>query len=843
MPRFPHFRHAVLISLLLGACAMLAACSVLPGPSSIPRLEQPAQTGWLELAKGGRLGQTFVSRYRGLQAVRLALRAGDGVSGKLTLRLYPTPGSAQVLSESSTDISLQAGSSKVVFKFEPLPGSSQADYYMEIAFAGEGRLEVAVAGGETYLNGAAYQDGAPLDAQLAFTLLYQPLDLALGLAGDVLRWTGYLLAAAFLFFLPGWALMDWIWLGWRELDWMARLALAGPVGLALYPLFFLWAYGFHLRLGALFAWLPPLWLGLLLVWRFWIARRRSTSTELSVPQQRQKKQSRLEDWVLSLAFIVLMGVAAFGRLWAIRNLDVPLWGDSVQHDAITRLMIANGGLFSSWEPIAPYATLTVHYGFSAAAALFAWLLRISPEQSVLVAGQVLNWMTVLALYPLGCLVAKGNRWAGLAAVGVAGLLLPIPAIYVNWGRYAQLAGQVVLPVMIWITVSLPAQNTSLGRLAGRAVLAGVVLAGMSLCYYRAPIFYVIYVLAWGLVWLLQRDHWSWRAIRDLVFSLGVAAIAGVLLMILWLPHVMGSNLSEAVASGLTGAAPLALRLADVQVWRTSGLYVPLGYSLLAGLGALWGLWRRNGLVVSFFLWVLSLVGFTFGSLIHLPAANMIQNFAVLILVYIPVGVLCGYLFGEAVSGLSRINSPLSILLGGGVLLLAAVWGVRGQARMADPTSYALFTRPDVRAMAWIREQVDPGARFLVEGFTIYGGTSSVGADGGWWIPLLAGRQNTMPPQYALLNERPIQADYTAQVTSLVKLLESQPLTDPAVVGALCGQGVTHVYVGQRQGNVGAGVRQLYPPQELLESPVYKVMYHQDRVYIFALDPAACRGTK
>jgi hypothetical protein len=78
---------------------------------------------------------------------------------------------------------------------------------------------------------------------------------------------------------------------------------------------------------------------------------------------------------------------------------------------------------------------------------------------------------------------------------------------------------------------------------------------------------------------------------------------------------------------------------------------------------------------------------------------------------------------------------------------------------------------------------------------------------------------------------------------LVKLLESQPLTDPAVVGALCGQGVTHVYVGQRQGNVGAGVRQLYPPQELLESPVYKVMYHQDRVYIFALDPAACRGTK
>ena len=67
----------------------------------------------------------------------------------------------------------------------------------------------------------------------------------------------------------------------------------------------------------------------------------------------------------------------------------------------------------------------------------------------------------------------------------------------------------------------------------------------------------------------------------------------------------------------------------------------------------------------------------------------------------------------------------------------------------------MVTKPDRQAMTWIREHTPAQAKFLVEGFRIYGGRSVVGSDAGWWIPLLADRANTMPPQYALLNETPI----------------------------------------------------------------------------------------
>jgi hypothetical protein len=201
--------------------------------------------------------------------------------------------------------------------------------------------------------------------------------------------------------------------------------------------------------------------------------------------------------------------------------------------------------------------------------------------------------------------------------------------------------------------------------------------------------------------------------------------------------------------------------------------------------------------------------------------------------------LCGYFFAELEIFFARRRPRLASPLAAVLLVLLAAWGFKNQARIADPVSFGLVTRPDQRAMAWIEAHAPAEARFLVEGFTIYQGRSSVGADAGWWIPQLAGRANTMPPQYALFNERPSDPDYSTQVTALVSLLENQPAASPAGIAALCAQDVTHVYIGQRQGKVGAGARQLFAPQEFLESPAFHPVYHQNRIYIFALNPTVC----
>jgi len=166
-------------------------------------------------------------------------------------------------------------------------------------------------------------------------------------------------------------------------------------------------------------------------------------------------------------------------------------------------------------------------------------------------------------------------------------------------------------------------------------------------------------------------------------------------------------------------------------------------------------------------------------------------------------------------------------------------GALAPRNIAIPPTFAMVTRPDNRAMAWIRENTPENASFLVEGFLIYNGASIVGSDAGWWIPLLAHRQNTMPPQYAILNEASIQPDYTQRMVALVKKLETIPLDSPEGVDLLRGKGITHVYIGQGQGEVGFGVTQLFSPDELLDSQDYKLIYHQDRVYVFALKAGIC----
>ena len=153
--------------------------------------------------------------------------------------------------------------------------------------------------------------------------------------------------------------------------------------------------------------------------------------------------------------------------------------------------------------------------------------------------------------------------------------------------------------------------------------------------------------------------------------------------------------------------------------------------------------------------------------------------------------------------------------------------------------FALVLRPDIKAMEWIKENTPIDAKFLVEGFRIYGGTSAVGSDAGWWIPLLTGRKNSMPPQYALLNEIPIDPGYSQDVVDLVTMLEESSLNSDESLQLLCKNMITHIFIGQRQGKVGAGATQLFSPKIIAENPAYKLIYREDRVHIYEIDPNLC----
>ncbi|MCX7856196.1 MAG: hypothetical protein N2556_09560, partial [Anaerolineae bacterium] len=513
-----------------------------------------------------------------------------------------------------------------------------------------------------------------------------------------------------------------------------------------------------------------------------------------------------------------------------------MWGDSYQHAVIAQLLVDHGGLFDSWEPYTPYRGLTVHFGFSAATALLSWLTGMDVSRSTLLTGQLLNGLAVLTLYPLAQRLAGGNRWAGVGAVLVAGLLSPMPAYYVNWGRFAQLAGQAVLPVALWLLWDAVDRN----RLSWRvSTLAALALGGMVFHYYRMPFYYAPFVLAWLVGWGIPAWRGNGRRWLDAMGRMALVAGIAVLLVLPWISYVAGGRLAGAVEAGTS--APTASELervrADYQVWRDIAWYVSRPLLIAAGLAFLWSLVQRRWAITACFLWVAGLAALVAGRLIRLPGANLMQNFAVLIALYIPVGLVVGWLLGEMARFVTRgkgLYSSIAPLL----FLALALIGLPKQIRIVD-SRHIMVTRPDTRAMAWIRGNVPQDALFLVEGFRIYGGRSVVGADAGWWIPLLARRASTMPPQYALLNEAPAEPGYSQRVVDLIAHLEEHPPASREGLSRLCEWGITHIYIGQGQGKVGAGAMQLFAPDDFIGSPAFHPAYRQDQVWVFALNPGAC----
>ncbi|MDE3090745.1 MAG: hypothetical protein KGJ80_15325, partial [Chloroflexota bacterium] len=390
----------------------------------------------LVLQSGETVGQTFTARDRGLNGVEVFLSPDATAQGEIRLHLRAD-------SQSTKDISIATLAAQAVtapgfyrFDFAPQSNSRGQDYFAAIELQGSGSLRVGTAPGDAYLDGALYQNGNPIDAQMTFRLVYDPIELLIGLAALMLTWLQVLAVAISLFVLPGWALLA-VWLsGWGALSWGERLGLAIGLSVAIYPLLLLWPNLMGLHLGALYAWLPIVFAILVLAWhnRAWRPGKIGAAW-------RAWRQSPLV-WS-DLALIGLIFLIIFTRFWVIRSIDVPMWGDSYQHTMITQLIMDHGGLFDSWQPYTPYSTLTVQFGFPTAAAVFSWLTGTSSVRGVLWVGQILNVLAIIVLYPLAVRIARGNRWAGVGAVLIAGLLSQMPAFYVNWGRYAQLAGQAI----------------------------------------------------------------------------------------------------------------------------------------------------------------------------------------------------------------------------------------------------------------------------------------------------------------------------------------------------------------------------------------------------------------
>ncbi|MDF1513851.1 MAG: hypothetical protein P1S60_08590 [Anaerolineae bacterium] len=802
----------------------------MPGCATSPLQSSPVWDTSVDvlLSPGQNVGQTFVAEYAGLHGLSVWLDIPAGDNGEIILHLRSDPHDVHDVLKIRLPLQDLRNNEYTTFSFPTQINSTAHRYYVFFEVSGvQQGLQIPVQDLPEYADGALYINHVPVDYYLIFQPTY---DLAIKysyLLQEFTRSLGWLILAGFLFVTPGLAIVSF-YPDKQKLVLGEVMGISIGMSVAFYPLFFLWMDVLHLRIGAMQVWLPLFLALILLIIRF-------RAWQVRIFAKSLKHWCKKEMNTPNLIYLLLLILLIITRFTPMRLVEIPYWGDSLQHTTIVQLMFDHQGLFESWLPYAPYDSLSVHFGFHANAAIWGWASGFDAARSVFFTGQLMNVFAVLALYPLAYRLSDGQRWSGTFTLLFAGLVSPMPAFYVNWGRYPQLAGLVILPVALMLIMQL-LEYQSISKWL--ILTTGLSLAGMGLCYYRTPYFMGVFVIPW-VIWIgFIKQRWTFSKWIQSIARGGAAAVSSVMIAVPWAFRLQDTSLAGVISNSAGKSAAVQTVLQDYIIWREIAVYVPPLLIALFFAGWIWSLRGKKGAVSILVAWVVGLGSLVAGRLVGIPGATAIKNFGVLISLYIPVGLtvswFIGAIFTHVVSQKRRLAALLILLGCLGLTFLGMVYRLQD----LDP-AFAMVTRSDLQAMSWINEHIPENAVFMIEGFRNSTGRMAAGSDAGWWIPVLTKRQNTIPPQYAMLNERAIDPTYRQQVVDLIIALERNTPSSTAGFAAICSQKVTHVYIGQRQGQVGVNIAPLFSPGDFINQEYFKKVYQFNNVWIFEVDREQC----
>ena len=447
-----------------------------------------------------------------------------------------------------------------------------------------------------------------------------------------------------------------------------------------------------------------------------------------------------KDWKAQFAFdrwevaaIAIFGITLFTRLWVAHLNPYPAWSDSLHHTYLTLLTATNGQLPFTLAPYEPTPLNMYHLGLYALTGPTMLLANVPAHSALLWMAQVLNGLCGLGVYWAVDRFA-GRRGAVLAAA-VVGLLSFQPAWFVNWGRFTQVASQMILlPALLlnWQALRTWREEWPNKRLEVLllSLAGGLLSAGVFLLHFRLAGLYLP-LLAMAALWEL------WQAKRARRFSImlaGVGLVGGVALLFVLpalipaLQSYVETKTSPAVVSAeSTGGGDYynwnwnTFTLIGAQIWIFIG----------AGVGLVLGAWRSRRLVILSLLWLGVFAFYAYAHRLGIPLLNITNFSGFLISISLPLALL----WGAGLEGLwaliptgwqSRLQIPLI-----GLILAAGAWG--GTYRVTGLEEFRFFVTPaDVAAMDWINQNLPQDAAFAVNTYNWLG--TPHGTDAGYWIP-------------------------------------------------------------------------------------------------------------
>lgn len=611
----------------------------------------------------------------------------------------------------------------------------------------------------------------PLALALACVLLLVPTELP---ASAVWRTALLLVRTGLLLVVPGLAVIVLLRPVPRA-DTLQTVSLAPLVTMGLIPVLLLWTSLLGWRWGAA-AVRTGLVVGAVVVgW--------------SVASARPAPPGRVAYGALALGtvFVVALGV----RLWVIRGVPYPAGGDSYHHTLITQLILDGGRVPEGYHPYAPYDGFHYHFGYHAVSAALAWAAGLPAHRAVLWGAQVLNALTVPSLFYLVDRVTRDRR-AAIIAAAMAAVVCRLPAYYVNWGRYPQMAGQLILPPALAVAWEVTRRESGWWR---AALLGAVLAAGLGLTHYRIAIYYLAALPVLGGTLLVAerlRLGRLWRRGLPLCV-LGLAALGA---LAPWLPSLLDKTVRVAREVAARG---------DVGQYDYLTLDFVLGFGLtravlIAATGA--ALWlvlraRHRPLGVLILAWLGVVIFLANPSVSGILPSGFLNNGTVVLSLFLPASLLIGLAAGDLLTLLAgAIGASGGRLWQGSLAIGLVAMLALGGTRMAEEGYtdwWALLFPGDLSAQEWIREHTPPEATFLV-GFDFWLEEGIGASDGGCWIPYITGRRTTVP---FLIYVNEASPEQVASTNALARqVLEARTAGDLAAV--LRAAGVGYAYRSERR---------------------------------------------
>jgi hypothetical protein len=516
--------------------------------------------------------------------------------------------------------------------------------------------------------------------------------------------------------------------------------------------------------------------------------------------------------------IFILGVTFISRFWIAITHPYPAWSDSLHHTLLTELTAVDGRLPYTLAPYFPNELDMYHLGLYALSGSVQMIARVPAHTALVWTAQFLNSLCGIGIYL--ALDRYSGRLGAVVGTAVVGLFSVHPALWANWGRFTQLSSLTILLIAWVLTVEIMRSSISNEEQSSRdrkwlIFFGAMCTAALFLFHFRVAIFYLPLV---GISFL--HTIIKMRSNQQRLILLKYLLVLGFLALLLVLPALWPA--ANHYISSRQAAAPISAEQAqqlrqNLYVFPLSTipyLVAPIWLLMITGLSVLVGLVRRNWIILTALGWTIVLIIMGNLYLLNIPMLNFTNLGAVLIMLYLPIGLV----IGTAVTEIHTLIPPyhktkveLAILI---FVLIAALPAAYSRATTLEPYRY-FITDTDIDAMAWINENLPEDATFAINTY-MWLPNFAHGTDAGYWIPYFTNRH--------IITGSMITSDvpkaYREQVLLLSKASESLE-TDLIALETLYDSGVEYIYIGAKGDFSGSGLQYEFLRQSNWVEPVYQ----------------------